>query len=69
MYGVNIDVFTNNKSLQYVFTKKELNLCHRRCLDFLKNYDMSVHHHPSKANVVEDSLGKISLGSVAHVEE
>ena len=43
LYGFHIDVFTNNKSLQYVFTKKELNLCHRRCLDFLKNYDMSVH--------------------------
>ena len=26
LYGVHMDVFTNHKSLQYVFTQKELNL-------------------------------------------
>ena len=29
LYGVHVDVFTNHKSLQYVFTQKELNLCQR----------------------------------------
>ena len=26
LYGVHVDVFTDNKSLQYVFTQKDLNL-------------------------------------------
>ncbi len=26
LYGVHVDVYTNHKSLQYVFTQKELNL-------------------------------------------
>ena len=26
LYGVHVDVFTDHKSLQYVFTQKELNL-------------------------------------------
>ena len=30
LYGVNVDVFTDHKSLQYVFTLKELNLRQRR---------------------------------------
>ena len=30
LYGVHVDVFTNHKSLQYVFTQKELNLWQRR---------------------------------------
>ena len=30
LYGVHVDVFTDHKSLQYVFTQKELNLCQRR---------------------------------------
>ena len=30
---------------------------------------MSVHYHPSKANVVADSLSRLSMGSVSHVEE
>ena len=51
LYGVHVDVFTDHKSLQYVFTQKELNLCQKRWLEFLKDYDMSVHYHPGKANV------------------
>jgi len=30
LYGVHVDVFTNNKSLQYVFNQKDLNLRQRR---------------------------------------
>ena len=52
-----------------MFTQKELNLCQRRWLEFLKDYDMSVHYHPGKANVVEDALSRLSMGSVAHVVE
>ncbi|KAH0672236.1 hypothetical protein KY284_023323 [Solanum tuberosum] len=69
LYGVHVDVFADHKSLQYVFTQKELNLRQRKRLEFLKDYDMSVHYHPGKANVVADSLRKLSMGSVAHVEE
>ena len=52
-----------------MFTQKELNLCQRRWLEFLKDYDMSVHYHPRKANVVADALSRLSMGSVAYVEE
>ena len=30
---------------------------------------MSVHYHPGKANIVSDSLSRLSMGSVVHVEE
>ena len=30
LYGVHVDVFTDHKSFQYVFTQKELNLRQRR---------------------------------------
>ena len=32
LYGVHVDVFTDHKSLQYVFTQKDLNLRQRRWL-------------------------------------
>ncbi|WMV09114.1 hypothetical protein MTR67_002499 [Solanum verrucosum] len=35
----------DHKSLQYVFSQKELNLHQRIWLEFLKDYDMSVHYH------------------------
>ncbi|WMV45404.1 hypothetical protein MTR67_038789 [Solanum verrucosum] len=41
----------------------------RRWLEFLKDNDMSVHYHPSKANVVTVALSRLSMGSVAHIEE
>ncbi|KAH0637947.1 hypothetical protein KY290_036496 [Solanum tuberosum] len=69
LYGVHVDVFTDHKSLQYVFTQKELNLRQRRWLEFLKDYDMSVHYHPGKANVVADALSRLSIGRVGHIEE
>ena len=33
-----------------------------------KDYGVSVHYHPSKANVVADALNKLSMGSVARVD-
>ena len=69
MYGVYVDMFSDHKSLQYVFTQKELNLLQRRWLEFLKDYDMSVHYHHGKANVVADALSRLSMGSVARVED
>ena len=35
----------------------------------LKDYDMRVHYHPCKANVVFDALIRLSMGSTSHVEE
>ena len=67
--GVHMDVFIDHRSLQYVFTQRELNLRQRRWLELLKDYDMKVHDHPGKANVVADALSRMSMGSTAHVED
>ena len=52
-----------------MLTQKELNLRQRRWLELLKDYDMSILYHPSKANVVTDALSRLSMGSTSHVEE
>ena len=57
------------KSLQYVFTQRELNLHQWRWLELLKVYDMNVHYHPGKANVVADALSRMIMGSTAHVDD
>ena len=69
LHGVHADVFTDYKSLQCGFSQKELNLKQRSCLELLKDYDMSILYHPSKANVVVDVLIKYHRNSIAHVEE
>ncbi|KAF3667554.1 hypothetical protein FXO38_08528 [Capsicum annuum] len=40
-----------------------------RWLELLKNYDMSLHYHLGKANVVVDALSRLSMGSLSHIEE
>ena len=35
----------------------------------MKDYDMIVLYHTSKANIEADSLSILSMGSVSHVED
>jgi hypothetical protein len=56
LMGKHCDVFTDHKSLKYIFTQKELNMRQRRWLELIKDYDMSLQYHPGKANVVADTL-------------
>ena len=59
-------MFTNHKSLQYIFTQKELNLRQRQWLELIKDYDCTIEYHPGKANVVPDALSWKPEGSYAY---
>jgi hypothetical protein len=48
----------DHKSLKYIFTQKDLNLRQRRWLEFIKDYDLEIHYHPGKANLVADALSR-----------
>lgn len=52
-----------------MFWQEEPDLRERRLLDLLKDYDNSILYHLGKANVVVDSLIRLSMGSTSHVEE
>jgi len=51
-------MYTDRKSLKYIFTKRELNMRQRRVLELLKDYDMEVKYHHSKANVHFNALSR-----------
>ena len=42
LYGVKCEVYTDHRSLQYVFTQKDLNLRQRRWIEILKDYDITI---------------------------
>ena len=39
----------------------------RRWMEFLEDYDFTLHYHPDKANVVADALSRKSQGALASI--
>ncbi|KAL8108572.1 hypothetical protein AgCh_024881 [Apium graveolens] len=69
LYGEKCEIFTDHKSLKYIFTQKELNMRQRRWLELIKDYDCSINYHPGKANVVADALSRKEKLNVLSVPE
>jgi hypothetical protein len=53
-------IFTDHKSLKYLFTQADLNMRQRRWLELIKDYDLEILYHPDKANVVATKLTTIA---------
>jgi hypothetical protein len=51
-----VPIYTDHKNLKYIFTQSDLNMRQQRWLELIKDYELEVHYHPGKANVVEDAL-------------
>jgi len=58
LYGAQFQVFSDHKSLRYLFDQKELNMRQRRWMKFLKDFDFELLYHPGKASVVADALSR-----------
>ncbi|WVZ80938.1 hypothetical protein U9M48_028371 [Paspalum notatum var. saurae] len=56
LLGNTCHIYTDHKSLKYILTQPELNMRQRRWLELIKDYDLEIHYHPGKANVVADAL-------------
>ncbi|XP_057443964.1 uncharacterized protein LOC130736135 [Lotus japonicus] len=68
LYGCTFTIFSDHKSLKYLFDQKELNMRQRRWMEFIKDYEFTLQYHPGKANVVADALRKY-IADPTHVIE
>jgi len=69
LLGNPVHIYSDHKSLKYIFTQSDLNLRQRRWLELIKDYDLEIHYHPGKANVVADVLsckGSCISATVVH---
>ena len=64
LYGEEFVVYSYHKSLKYIFTQRDLNMRQRIWMEFLDDYDFTLHYHPGKANVVADALSRKSRGAL-----
>jgi hypothetical protein len=60
LMGKRCELYTDHKSLKYIFTQSNLNLRQRRWLELIKDYDIGINYHPGKANVVANALSRRS---------
>ncbi|GJV02953.1 putative reverse transcriptase domain-containing protein [Tanacetum coccineum] len=58
LYGTKSVIYTDHKSLQHIFSQKELNMRQRRWIELFSDYDCEIRYHLSKANVVADALSR-----------
>jgi hypothetical protein len=56
LIGKRCVVYSDQKSLKYIFTQPYLNLRQRRWLELIK--DLGINYHPGKANVVADAFSR-----------
>lgn len=67
LFGERFTVFSDHRSIKYLFTQKDLNMRQRRWMEYLGDYDFGLTYHPGKANVVADALSRKSRTSVANM--
>jgi hypothetical protein len=59
--GKRCELYTDHKSLKYIFTQSNLNLRQRRWLELINDYDIRINYHPGKANMKRDVAEYVAL--------
>jgi hypothetical protein len=60
LLGNVVHIYTDHKSLKYIFTQPDLNMRQGRWLELIKEYELEVHYHSGKSNVIVDALSRMA---------
>ncbi|GJW38865.1 reverse transcriptase domain-containing protein [Tanacetum coccineum] len=58
LYGTKSVIYTDHRSLQHIFSHKELNMRQRRWIELFSDNECEIRYNPGKANVVVDALSR-----------
>ncbi|GJW11884.1 reverse transcriptase domain-containing protein [Tanacetum coccineum] len=56
MYGIKSVIYTDHKSLQHIFSQKELNMRQHRCIELFSDYDCEIRYHLGKPSIKDRIL-------------
>ena len=63
--GLHCKIYTNYKTLKYIFKQKNLNVRQVCWLKLLLDYNVDIQYHPRKANNVADVLSRKTYDTLA----
>jgi ribonuclease HI len=58
LIGHRCEIYSDHKSLKYIFTQDDLNLRQHQWLELIKDYDLGINYHLGKTNVVANALSR-----------
>ncbi|GKF04349.1 putative reverse transcriptase domain-containing protein [Tanacetum coccineum] len=58
LYRTKSVIYMDHKSLQHIFSQKDLSIRQRRWIELFSDYDCEICYHPGKATVVADALSR-----------
>jgi hypothetical protein len=58
LIGYRCEIYSDHKSLKYIFTRTNFNLRQRRWLELIKDFDVGINYHSGKANIIADTLSR-----------
>jgi hypothetical protein len=56
LMGKRCELYTDHKSLKYIFIQSDLNLRQQKWLELIKDYELGINYHHGEANVGADVL-------------
>nr|GEY12888.1 retrotransposon protein, putative, Ty3-gypsy subclass [Tanacetum cinerariifolium] len=64
LYGTKSVIYTDHKSLQYIFDQKELNIRKRRWIELFSDYDCEIRYHPEMLKGLDKQLDRKEDGGL-----
>ena len=68
LFGETCEIFTDHKSLKYLFSQNKLNMRQKRWIELLKDCDYIIQYHLGKTNVIADALSRKSVRSLSVIK-